>query len=70
MRFSQGEQETLPGTAAVGAALRIVFAPCTVAFNSEYNAAALSDWATVGNTILISFGGFFLTFVFLVWFPC
>ena len=65
MKFSQGERETLPGPAVVGVALGIIFAVCTVAFNSEYNAAALSGWAIIGNTWLISFGGFFLAFVAL-----
>lgn len=61
--ISQGERETLTGPAVVGLALGIVFAVCTVAFNSEYNATALSDWAAIGNTMLISFGGFLLAFL-------
>lgn len=63
MKFLQSERETLIGPAAVGVALGIVLAVCTIAFNSEYNAAASSDWATVGDTALIFFGGFLLAFV-------
>jgi len=63
MKFSQGERETLTGPAVVGAVLGIVLAVCTIAFNSEYNAAELSAWAAIGNAMLISFGGFFLAFV-------
>jgi Mg/Co/Ni transporter MgtE len=63
MKFSQGERETLTGPAAVGVVLGIVLAVCAVTFNSEYNAAVLSDWATIGNAMLISFGGFLLAFV-------
>ena len=63
MKFSQGERETLTGPAVVGAVLGIVLAVCTVSANSEYNAAALFDWTTIGDTVLISCGGFFLAFV-------
>ena len=63
MKFLQSEREMLIGPAAVGVALGIVFAACTIAFNSEYNAAASSDWATVGDTALISLGGFLVAFV-------
>jgi hypothetical protein len=63
MKISQGERETLTGPAVVGAVLGIVLAVCAVSVISEYNAAALFDWTTVGDTMLISFGGFLLAFV-------
>lgn len=63
MKFLQSERETLIGPAAVGVVLGIVFAVCSVAFNSEYNSAASSDWTTVCDMTLIFLGGFFLAFV-------
>ena len=63
MQFLQGERETLIGPAAVGIALGIVLAVCTAAFNNEYNAAASSYWAIIGDTMLTFFVGFFLAFI-------
>lgn len=63
MKFLQGECETLIGPAAVGVVLGIVFTACTVAFNSEYNAPLSFNLATIGDTMLSFFGGFFLAFV-------
>lgn len=68
MKFSQGERETLTGPAVVGIALGIVFAVCTVAFNSEYNEEALFDWATkIGHAMLIFSVDFYWNFFRLVW---
>lgn len=63
MNFSKSERETLAGPAVVGVVLGIVLAVCAVAVNSEYHAEALSNGAAIGDTMLISFGGFFLAFV-------
>lgn len=63
MNFLQGERETLMGPAAVGVVLGMVFALCTVAFNSEYNAPASSDWASIVNPMLSFFTAFFLAFL-------
>lgn len=63
MKFSKSERETLTGPAVAGVLLGIVFAFCNVSFNSEYHAAVLSDWSTIGNTMLIFFGVFLLAFV-------
>lgn len=52
MKFSQCERETWTKPAAVGPALRVFIVVCNIPFNSEYNALAFSDWATLDNAML------------------
>lgn len=63
MNLLRSERETLTGPAAVGVVVGIAFAVCTVAFNSEYKAPDLSDWAIISDTMLSFFGGFLLAFI-------
>lgn len=62
MKLSQSERETLIGPAVVGVVLGIFFAVCTVAFNSEYKAAASSDWLTISDSMLSFLAGLLLAF--------
>jgi len=63
MNLSENERETLIGPAVTGVVVGIFCAVCAVAFNSEYTAAALSDWSTISDTILSFLAGFLVAFV-------
>lgn len=63
LKLSDTERETLMGPAAVGVIVGIVFALCTVAFNSDYKPPASSDWTTLSDALLNFCGGFLLAFV-------
>jgi len=63
MKISEIERETLTGPAAVGVAVGIFAALCTVAFNSDYGGAALPECRKVGGVMLSFFAGFLLAFV-------
>jgi hypothetical protein len=63
MNLSQNERETLIGPAVVGVVVGILFAVCTVAFNSEYVPAASSGWSTISDAMLSFFAGLLLTVV-------
>ncbi|MFC5462636.1 hypothetical protein [Massilia niabensis] len=63
MKLSRNERETLIGAAVVGIVMGIFFGVCTVAFSSEYEPAALSDWSTIGEAMPSFFAGLLLAFV-------
>ena len=63
MKLSESEYETLTGPAVAGVVVGIFFAVCTVAFDIEYKAAALSDWSTISDTMLSFLAGFLVAFV-------
>jgi len=63
MNLSEYERETLIGPALTGVVVGIFCAVCAVALNSEYEAAALSDWPTICNTILSFLAGILVAFV-------
>ncbi|VXC15367.1 hypothetical protein [Massilia sp. 9I] len=63
MKLSQSERETLIGPAAVGVFVGILFAVCTVAFDSEYKALPETDLWGISGPMLSFLGGFLLAFV-------
>jgi hypothetical protein len=63
MKLIQSERETLIGPALVGVVAGIFLAICTVAFNSEYKAAASAGWSMASDVMLNFFAGFLVAFV-------
>jgi hypothetical protein len=63
MKLSQHERQALIGPAVVGIVVGILFAVCTVAFNSDYKPAAHSGWLATSDVMLSFAGGFLLAFL-------
>lgn len=63
MRLTQTERETLTGPAVVGIVAGLLCVLGTIAFDSEYGAAAQFGWTQLGDALLACLVGFLTAFL-------